>query len=225
MHTLAQDLREIFGPRLASLAVYRAASDAADAPTPSIATVDTLTSDDLRACASRVARWHDLDLATPLIIPSREFARALDAFPLEFAAILADHTLVVGADPFAGLAVDVADLRRACEVQARSHLLHLRQGSIEARGRSDAIADLLADSTEPLAGLVKSVARLVGTPARESADAARVVETAAGLSAGSLGAIFARTRGRANDDARTLLPVYLDAVERLTHFVDGWGRA
>ena len=60
---------------------------------------------------------------------------SLDAFPLEFGAILADHAVVSGASPFDGLTVDAADLRRACEVQARSHLLHLREGYIE---RADA---------------------------------------------------------------------------------------
>ena len=46
-----------------------------------------------------------------------------------------------------------ADLRRACEVQARSHLLHLREGYIETRGRSDALAVAhCRGSAAPLAG-------------------------------------------------------------------------
>ena len=86
---------------------------------------------------------------------------------MEFGAILADHAVVSGRDPFDGLRVDAADLRRACEVQVRSHLLHLREGYIETRGRGDAIAELVADSAAPLAGLVKSVARLLGSPTHE----------------------------------------------------------
>ena len=39
-----------------------------------------------------------------------------------------------GADPFAGLRSSHRDLRRACEVQARSHVLHLREGYL-ADGR------------------------------------------------------------------------------------------
>ena len=68
------------------------------------------------------------------MLAADEFARSLDAFPFEFSAILADHAVVSGKNPFEGLRVEPADLRRACEVQARGHLLHLRQGYMETRG-------------------------------------------------------------------------------------------
>ena len=53
--------------------------------------------------------------------------------------------------------MDVADVRRACEVQARSHLLHLREGFLETRGRSDALADLIVQSAAAFAALVGSI--------------------------------------------------------------------
>ena len=65
---------------------------------------------------------------TPLLLAANELERSLDAFPREFGAILADHLVVAGSNPFDGLRVDPADVRRACEVQTRSHLLHLREG-------------------------------------------------------------------------------------------------
>ena len=179
---------------------------------PTLALVDALTADDLRACADRVAAWHDAGVATPLLVAQREFARALDAFPLEFGAILADHTVVSGPDPFDGLRVDATDLRRACEVQVRSHLLHLREGYIEARGRSDEVAALIAGSAASLAGLVRSVARLHGMPAATSVEAAAAVERMANLAAGSLSSVIALAGGPAPtaDAARRLFPGYLD---------------
>lgn len=221
VRALEQDLRATFGPRLQSLVIYRPATDAADAPIPTLAIVEDLTSDDLRACAARVDAWQEAGLATPLLVAASEFRQSLDAFPLEFGAILADHTAVAGADPFIGMVVDVADLRRACEVQVRSHLLHLREGYIESRGRGDAVAELIMDSAAPLAGLVKSVARLLGTPSRNGVEAAALVERAAGLPAGSLSAVL-EIRQLAGEEARRLLPAYLHAVEGLTRFVDRW---
>jgi hypothetical protein len=221
VRALEQDLRAIFGPRLQSIVIYRPATDAVDTPLPTLATVDDLTPDDLRACASRVDSWHDAGLATPLILPAAEFRRSLDAFPLEFGAILANHTAVVGLDPFSDLHVETTDLRRACEVQARSHLLHLREGYIESRGRGDAVAELLMDSAAPLAGLVKSVARLLGTPTTKSLEAAAVVERAAGLPADSLSAILT-LRQLASDEARRVLPTHLHALDGLTRFIDRW---
>ena len=56
---------------------------------------------------------------------------------------IADHVVVSGRNPFEGLRVEQTDLRWACEVQARGHLLHLRQGYVESRGRDDALSVLI----------------------------------------------------------------------------------
>src|SRR5438874_4244278 len=102
---LERELREIFGARLQSLVVYGtrsrqrstddhpAAHGHAAAPSRTLAVVDAMTCDDLRACAVRIERWHERALATPLFVAAHEFDRSLDAFPLEFGAILADHVL------------------------------------------------------------------------------------------------------------------------------------
>ncbi|MGE3511841.1 MAG: hypothetical protein AB7N65_23490 [Vicinamibacterales bacterium] len=223
-HALGQQLRDIFGSRLRSVVVYRAVNLAPDAPLHTLATVETLQVNDLRACAQRAASWHVNGLATPLVIPVDEFARALDAFPLEFGAILADHDVIVGDDPFAGLQVREEDARRACEVQVRSHLLHLREGFIETRGRGDALVDLIADSAAPLAGLVMSVARLLGLAPATPQQAAEAVEHAARLPVGGLVDVLKHTPTGA-EHARVVFGPYLTATEQLSHFVDRWSRA
>ena len=91
-----------------------------------------------------------------------EFARSLDVFPFEFSAIIADHIVVSGEGPFDGIRVEAADLRQACEVQARGHLLHLRQAFMETRGRADALAVLIVHSAPAWAALLQNVARLDG---------------------------------------------------------------
>lgn len=223
VRTLERDLRHVFGGRLLSLVAYRGSGgDRAAAPT--LAVVDALSADDLRACAERVAEWHDADLATPLLLAAHEFGRSLDAFPFEFGAILAEHAVVAGADPFAELKVDPAHLRHACEIQARSHLLHLREGFLETRGRGDMLAALIVRSAAPLAALVRSVARLRGSEALDADVAFRVVETAVGAPAGSLTNVGNLAGGASltPDAARRLFPPYLDAVERLTRYIDRW---
>src|SRR5580765_7371244 len=182
VQALEHQLREVFGNRLQSLVVYgqravrdahggHAAHGAHNGPqTRTLAVVDSMTADDLRACAGRVDAWHGAGLATPLFFAAHEFERSLDAFPLEFGAILADHTVVTGANPFASLAVDPADIRRACEVQARSHLLHLREGFLETRGRGDALAVLIVKSAAAFAALVTSIARLEGHATGDAAS-------------------------------------------------------
>jgi hypothetical protein len=232
---LTRELGEIFSARLQSLVVYgtRAHSTsgdnherhAHDKPlTHTLAVVDGLTASDLRACAGRVGTWHDAGLATPLVLEAHEFERALDAFPFEFGGILSDHTVVAGSNPFAGLKVDSADLRRACEVHARGHLLHLREGYMETRGRSDALAVLVVRSAAPFAALVSNLARLEGHNDSDREAAARHVERALKLPEAIASDIVALVGVQeiSSADAERLFPPYLDAVERLVAYVDNW---
>src|SRR6266571_1892230 len=223
VHALDRELRGIFGARLQSLSIYGARPHAGaqahgaptahghDAPpTQTLAVVDSLTQEDMRGCARQVEAWHDAGLATPLLIAERELERSLDAFPLEIGAILADHVVVSGGNPFASLAVDAADMRRACEVQARSHLLHLREGFLETRGRA--------------AALVSSIARLEGHTSTDAAAAARHVERILNLLGGPVTEVtkLVGVHEIASADAERLFPSYLEAVERLVNYVDGW---
>jgi hypothetical protein len=210
VHALDRDLRALFGDRLRSFVVY-GTEGSQDAPTTTLAVVDTLGAADLRACAERIRAWRARGLATPLILEVDEFERSLDAFPFEFGAILADHAIVSGIDPFSGLQVDPADVRRACEVQARSHLLHLREGYMETEGRPDQLAGLIVRSAAPLAALLKHVARLTPAAAPDGV-LGRVVELVDG---GTLSA----------DEARRLFPEYLEAVDRLAAELDRWSAA
>jgi len=229
---LERDLREGFGARLRSLVIYGRQTAAAppshgvrEDPIHTLAIVEALTREDLASCASRAAAWHEEGLATPLILAASEFERSLDAFPIEFGGIVADHVLVAGRPPFEQAQVDPADLRRACEVQARSHLLHLREGYIETRGRADALADLIARSAPPCAALLRSIATLQGLSAADPAAAARHAERTLGVPPGAL-ADVTRVAGTeiASGEAVRMFPLYLDAVERLVAFVDGWSR-
>src|SRR5205823_5456140 len=160
----------------------------------------------LHACARRVTAWHDEGLATPLMLPASDLERSLDVFPFELSAIIADHTVVSGRNPFDGLRVEPADLRWACEVQARSHLLHLREGYVEARGRDDALAVLIVRSAPAWASLLENMARLENKPAAQD-EVTKLVGV----------------KEISNEEAVRIFPAYLDAAERLTKEADMWG--
>jgi hypothetical protein len=231
VHALDRELRGIFGARLQSLSIY-GASPHVDAqahghdgpPTQTLAIVESLTPEDLRGCAGHVEAWHDAGLATPLLIAAQEFERSLDVFPLEFGAILADHVVVSGGSPFTSLAVGAADVRRACEVQARSHLLHLREGFLETRGRGDALAVLIVQSAGAFAALVSSIARLEGRTSTDAAAAARHVERILNLPGGPVTEVtkLVGVHEITSADAERLFTPYLDAVQRLVDYVDRW---
>src|SRR5580765_3557386 len=106
---IERDLCEMFGDRLRSVVAYAVSNRAPDTPQPTLVIVEALTPADLRDCAAHVAQWHEAGLATPLFLETGEFPRALDVFPYEFGAILADYVVVYGENPLAGLHVDPAD--------------------------------------------------------------------------------------------------------------------
>ena len=112
-------------------------------------------------------------------------------------------------------------------MQARSHLLHLREGFLETRGRGDALAELLVRSSAPLAALLASVARLQSRSASPPERAARDLERELDLPTDSLAPIvmLATTRTLSSDQARRFFPAYLRGVERLTSYIDRWAAA
>jgi hypothetical protein len=154
--TQAAQLMELFGARLKMVAAFGSDSN-------TCAVVESLTIADLDGCAALSAAWKRLGLDPPLLMLAGEISRALDAFPLEFSEIIATKRLIVGTDLFEAMVVPAEDLRRACEVQARGHLVHLREAYIEAAGDYKAVAQLVSASVIPFRALLLNIARLDGT--------------------------------------------------------------
>ena len=179
---------------------------------------------DLEACAARTHGWQREGIATPLLLPEEEFRRSLDAFPLEYAEILRAHEVLFGGNPFEDMTIERADLRRACETQIKSHLVHLREGFIEAGGTPRAIGDLVTASAPAFSALLRHIARLNGSSTRDRAAATRDGARAARLPEGVVTDILALERPSAlkATDAAKLFPAYLASVEQLARYVDAW---
>ena len=224
------DLRAIFGTRLHCVVAYGGHAGAhapAETPAHTLALVDALVLADLDACARVAPHWRAAGIAIPLLLGTREFARSLDAFPLEFGAIIANHRVLYGTDPFEGLEVPPHDLRRACEIEAKGHLLHLRESYIESAGAPDRIARLIEASAPALRTLLANVARLEGhtgnaPPSLAAHVGARLGPDHERALAGVMS--IADSSVPASDAAR-LFPAYLAAAEALAAYVDGWTRA
>ena len=222
---LADDLKPVFDSRLSSIVVYGPHVDGqSDGPVTALVLVASLTIDDLDACAALANRWERLGLATPLILPAAEFRRSLDVFPLEYGEIVRAHAHVYGPDPFDGVVIHDADLRRACEMQIKSHLVHLREGYVEAGGRIRQVAELVRSAAPAFAALLRNVAKLHGVSSTERMDLTRRGAQAAGIADTVVEAVLAlehRPTSGAVDAAR-LFPSYLAAIERLAETVDQW---
>jgi len=206
---LAGDLQRIFATRLQSLVTY-AQEQGEEGGIHTLALVDSLTFQDLAACVPLVPSWHRAGFAVPLVLTREEFRRTLDVFPVEYGNIIAHHTVILGRDPFAGMAVGEADLRRACEAQAKSHLIHLREGFLESGGQARTIARMIAASAPALRALLANIDALDPGAASD-----------AGLTPELVGQISSAESTTISEPS-ALLSRYVQAVERLWQHVDRW---
>jgi len=218
---LASELERVFGARLRSLVVYGLDTPANPRLVHTLALVDRLAFDDLVKCMPSVAGWRRRSLAVPLILELEEFLRTLDVFPLEYGDIIAHHVVVVGTNPFGNARVAQADTRRACELSAKSHLIHLREGFLETGGHSDAVARLIAASAPPFVALLRNIARLTDA---DAADVAATAERQIGIPADLVREVISAGTGMRSTiaDPTALLVRYIAASERVWEYVDTW---
>jgi len=219
---LAADLKRVFGSRLYAVVAY--GLDAPAAPprfVHSLALVDRLTFDDLAACLPLAAGWRRRLLSVPLILEREEFLRTLDVFPLEYGDIIAHHVRIAGDDPFGAARVSPADLRRACELGAKSHLIHLREGFLETGGDSQAVARLIAASAPAFRALLANIARLADD---DDDDVAATAERQIGVPAPVVREVLSAGAGTYSSIAEptALLSRYVAAVEQVWEYVDTW---
>ena len=222
---VATDLSAIFGSRLRSVVAYGAHLDGqTDAPVHCLVLVDSLSISDLDGCAAHATAWRRAGVATPLILPVEEFRQSLDAFPLEYGEILRAHHTVFGQDILGSVTIAPADLRRACETQVKSHLLHLRESYLEAAGNPTAITELVRASAPAFGALLRNVARLSGVNASSRMDATLEGARIAGLPERVVADVLSLERPASipQTDPARLFPVYLAVVEQLARAVDTW---
>lgn len=219
---LAAELRRVFGARLHSVAAY-----GLDAPAASprllhtLALVERLSFEDLAACVPLANGWRRRSLAVPLILERDEFLRTLDVFPLEYGDIVANHVLVAGADALTGVSISPADVRRACELSAKSHLIHLREAFMETGGNPQAIGRLIAASAPAFSALLRNIARLADDT---DADIAETAERQIGIPAPVVREVLSAAAGMQSTIAEptALLSRYIAAAERVWEYVDTW---
>lgn len=213
------DLQGIFGNRLEAFVTYAPSVS----PQPSLALVQSLDLADLVSCAARVKRWRTAGAATPVLLTRQEFARSLDVFPVEFGEIIANHATHFGDDPFAGMVVTTGDLRRACEGQVRSLLLHVREDYMEAAGSPREVARVVVDSAAEFRSLLSLLSRLDGQRREHqqlAAWAAERLQLDARVVSDALH--LAQDAASSGVDAGRLFPAYLAAIEQLARHVDEW---
>jgi hypothetical protein len=223
---LVGDLRTVFGARLQSLVAYGVGSPTAgEAYVRTLGLVERLRFDDLARLVPHAAEWQRRGLAVPLLLSRHEFERSLDVFPLEYGSIIANHIAIVGEHVFGDTRVADADRRRGCEQQAKSHLIHLREGFLETQGDARNVTRLIASSAPAFRTLLANLAQLEAAAVIDiETDAlASIIERTIGIPKALIVEVLSAPSGLSTvADPTALLERYIDASERIWRYVDGW---
>jgi hypothetical protein len=212
---MAGDFTRVFGDRFVALVASPGGAAAAF--------VTSLSADDLQSLGPLADAWRRESTPMPLVMTSDEFRRSLDTFPLEYQTLLDHHIVIAGHPPFEGIHIGSEDVRRACEAQARGHLIHLRQGWIGQASHHGGLAHVLTDSSGPLRATLTNLARLHGQTAMDDVALATWAHQTIGMPDALVRDVLSLTD--APHRAASLvdkMPEYLGACERLWAFTDSW---
>lgn len=114
----------------------------------------------LRAALPLIPKWQKRRVATPLLLTESYIDSALDSFPIEFLTMKRHYQVVYGRDVLAAIRIAPDHLRLQCERELRGKLLHLREGYLNTRGRSQAVQALIRSSIPAFASIFAALLHL-----------------------------------------------------------------
>ena len=126
----------------------------------------------LDALAAIVARWRSKGFALPVILDREQVEHARVLFPMELDDIVRQHRVLIGADPFAGVSVDDAALRRECAQEAFGKLLRVRAFYLAHAGDPTALGRMMTESLKSFLIVIRHLLRLRGAAVPHAYDAA-----------------------------------------------------
>ncbi len=87
-------------------------------------------------------KWSPAGVAPPLVMSRDYLAASRDVFPIEFLAMAANHQVLHGSDPLAGLDLEPAHLRLQLERELKGKVTALRTRLLASNGEARALTEL-----------------------------------------------------------------------------------
>jgi hypothetical protein len=224
----AARVSEALGRRLVSLLLY--GSTARGTPVSQRSDVNTLLICDavdqalFDALEPAVRDWRRAGHPAPLIFSESEWRGSADAFAIEYEDMREHHRILVGRDPWPGIRVARADVRRQLEAELMGKLVRLRQAYAALASEPKQLARVIVGSAAGFLTMLRAVLRLAGRPVPVAPEElVRSAATLIGFSADGLVPLIGHASGRATlrlGRGDPLVPAYLAAVARTAAFVN-----
>jgi hypothetical protein len=227
---LAAALQEKLGSRLEAFLLYGSAARGAGAHEPgrsdlnTVLVVDAVDDALFAAIGPLVAAWAGHGHPAPILLTAAEWRDSADVFAIEYTDMREAHRLLAGRDPWAGVTVQRADVRRQLEQELMGKLVRLRQAHATLRDDPKRLGAVLVGSLGGFLTMLRTVLRLAGrTPAAEPDTLVREAAAAVGFPPDAVAALVAHRRGGTRlglvaGDPRAA--AYLAAVARTAEYVN-----
>jgi hypothetical protein len=226
---LATALQQALGARLVAFLLYGSAARGSGAHVPgrsdwnTLLIVDRVDDGLFAAIAPAVSAWTQGGHPAPILLSDAEWRASADVFAIEYEDMREAHRLLAGRDPWPGVTVQRADVRRQLEQELMVKLVRLRQAYAALRDDPKRLAGVVGGTLAGVLTMLRTTLRLAGRKP-PAAPEALVREAAAllGLSPDPLVELFGQARGGAlkltTGDPRAA--AYLAAVARVAEFVN-----
>ncbi len=224
---LASALDAALGSRLVAFVLYGSTARGTHVPGRSdintLLIVDAVDEPLFATIAPPIAAWSKNGHPAPILLSAAEWRDSADVFAIEYQEMREAHRLLAGRDPWAGVTVQRADLRRQLEQELMGKLVRLRQAYAALRNDPKSLAAVIIGSTAGFLTMVRATLRLAGRTPPATRDAlVREAAALVGLPPEPLADLFNQPRGRAlklsTGDPRAA--AYLAAVARTVEYVN-----
>lgn len=226
----AEKLREVLGERIRSIVLYgsAAAGDYLEKGSDFnvLVVLNRLGLAELRQLVPVCRKWRREGNPPPLLFTEARLVRSCDVFPIEILDIKEAHRVLWGEDIVENLPVARENLRHQLEYELKARLIQLRQGYLDAEGKSKPLIQLLVRSLSSILVLARAALRLAGEEVpREKMEALRRLAGHVEFSTRPFETVFRLKGGSLKPgevDAETLFEEYLRSVEQLADGIDRW---
>ena len=215
-------LVELCGPRLLAVTLYGPwpAASAGQGPTlSSVLVFDRMDLGILGDVGSEGHRFGRRGFAAPWVLTPTLIDRSRDTFPLELIEIVQQHVTPHGTDFFAGLALEAADVRLACERELRVLEIHLQRGVLTAGDNEEHLGRIGWHAVHSLLRVLAGLAWLSGR--HEAAAPFELVATAEKLLARELPGVR-RTLDHSDTAHRSKFQLLHADIQALGDTADRW---
>lgn len=169
-------------------------------------------------------RWAPARVAPPLWVTPGYLDRSRDVFPMEMLAMAAEHRVIYGEDPLAGLSVEPKYVRLQLEREIKAKLAAVRGGLLASGGKAGPLTDMARRALPAIIAICRAWLFLRGQEAPEKPSQILAAAGKAGLEVAAAAELHRVRDGHSKRRPEGLIDMWDRVAAELEHngrLVDG----